>query len=779
MKRFCSMFVLFCGCFLMRAESLEVLGNEVKRLDDLHIILKNNNSVSEAFVRSHLGFKSGDNIQEKHINWATKQLITTGWFDNVDWAVSPKDVSGGVDLTLTLDVCPKIEDFVFQGNKEFKDNTLIFEMKSRVNEPLNQQRLRSDMLKLKAFYKSKGYLNVQLEQMVKPSKKGYGIIYINIKEGLCFKIKQINFKGVRAFSTEDLLNVIQTKTWGFFSWLTRKGLYDEGRLLQDIESLRNFYQNAGYLDVEVDRKGVSLEEDGSKLCIVFSINEGVCYKVGKIDILTEDVEDVSVLKGKIGLKEKSVIGPEKIEKACESIRDFYGQNGYIAASVEVQRMLTEGDAIDLVFKVQKGLQYTIHSIYITGNIHTQSRVILRELNLAPGDVLDRTRMKKAERRLQNTGFFKSVVVTPEDCNAACENNLKVAVEEAQTGSVFFSGGLNSVEKFTFGVTLSQNNFDYKNSKDYFRGAGQKFQLGFSVGKYSNEVNLSFEEPWLYDRELRFGFNLFRTMNKLDNDNYKENRLGGEIYLGKRLFEQVEGKLYYLLERFRLTGVSTSEVSKAILDEQGSRVISKVGFLMERDTRDHLIYPTRGSYMSWDNQFAGLGGKTKYFRTRASAAKWFMMNDSPEQVLSLGGRTGMVRGLGGKEVPLFEREFLGGPSDMCGFDYHEVGPKTKDKFRENLGGRYFVWLNSEYSVKLNSMLRLVGFCDLGYVKGFNSERYLSYLDSKSGGWNSDAGFGLKIHVLGAPFRINFSFPLKTDSYNKKKAPHISYSFGVSF
>lgn len=779
MKKFYSIFAFFYGCFFIKAANLETLGSEGKRLEELRIVLKNNNSISEAFVRSHLGFKNGDSIQTKHINDATKQLISTGWFDKVDWSVSPKDASESVDLTLTLDVCPKIENFVFQGNKEFKDNTLIFEMKSRVNEPLNQQRLRSDILRLKAFYKSKGYLKAQLKLAIKPSKKGYAIVYINVNEGLCFKIRQIQFRGVRAFSSDDLSDVIQTKKWGFFSWLTRRGLYDEGRLLQDIESLRNFYQNAGYLDVEIDRKSVSLEENGPNLRIVFSINEGVCYKVGKIDIITENAEDAPILKGKINLKEGSVAGPEKIEQACEVIRDFYGRNGYVAASVEVQRVLTEGDAINFIFKVQKGLQYTIHSIYITGNIHTQSRVILRELNLAPGDILDRTRMKKAERRLQNTGFFKSIVITPEDCNAACENNLKVAVEEARTGSVFFSGGLNSVEKFTFGVTLSQNNFDYKNSKDYFRGAGQKFQLGFSVGKYSNDVNLSFEEPWLYDRELRFGFNLFRTMNMLNNDNYKENRLGGEIYLGKRLFEQVEGKLYYHWERFRLTGCKENEVSKVILDEQGSRIISKIGFLMERDTRDHLIYPTRGSYMSWNNQLAGFGGKTKYFRTRVTGAKWFMMNEYHEQVLSVGGRTGMVRGLSGNEVPLFEREFLGGPSDMCGFDYHEVGPKTKDKFHENLGAKYFVWLNSEYSVKLNSMFRIIGFYDLGYTKGFNSQRYLEYLDPKSGNWNSDVGFGLKIHVLGAPFRINFAFPLKTDGYNKKKAPYISYSFGVSF
>ena len=210
-------------------------------------------------------------------------------------------------------------------------------------------------------------------------------------------------------------------------------------------------------------------------------------------------------------------------------------------------------------------------------------------------------MKRAEQRLQNTGFFKNVLVTAEDSNIPYEKDLKVAVEENKTGSIFFSGGINSVEKLTLGVTLSQNNFDYQNSKDYFRGAGQKFQVGTSWGKYTSSINLSFEEPWLYDRELRFGFNLFHTTSKVDSDNYKEKRLGGEVYLGKRLFERVEGRLYYHLEQFKLSGVNTASVSQAIKDESGSRIMSKVGFLLERDTRDQFIYPTRGTYLSWDNQ----------------------------------------------------------------------------------------------------------------------------------------------------------------------------------
>lgn len=765
--------IIFVHALFCMAENLDFLDQGTFHIRNLKVNLLNNENVSESYIKAHIPFKAGNIVRTQDFDTGTKQLFDTGWVDDLTYDC--KQVSDtDVDIVLNIKVCPRVESFYFIGNKHFKDNALIYEMKSRIHEPLNQQRLQADVQRLEKFYASKGYYQAKVKILSEPTKKNYARIVVKIDEGLHFKIKDIRFIGLRAFKENELLDVLRTKTWGIFSWFTKSGIYSEDLLQQDITALQDFYKNAGYLDVEIDRSRVKVEENGEKIRITFSIEEGEKYTVGNIHIISEEEQHHNALIACMAIKKGSAAGPDAIEQACESIRDFYGKQGYVDAQVEVQRSLGEHNTIDLAFNVTKGLQYRIHSIYITGNVHTQARVILRELNLAPGDILNRKRMKRAEQRLQNTGFFKTVLVTTEDCNSACEKDLKIAVEENKTGSIFFSGGLNSVEKFTFGVTLSQNNFDYKNSKDYYRGAGQKFQLSTTLGHYSNSIDLSFEEPWLFDRELRFGFNLFRTMNKFSGDDYKEQRLGGEFYLGKRLFEQVEGKLYYHLERFKLTDVS-DKISQVIKDEKGSRIISKVGFLMERDTRNHFLYPTKGSYLAWDNQIAGLGGKTKYFRTRATAARWFLVHPDHEQTLLIGGKMGTVRGFGGKTVPLFEREFLGGPDDLRGFDYHEVGPKSNDSYKENLGGQSFAFIKTEYSVKMNSILRVVGFFDAGKVKKFNNITAIK----DSGNFNSDAGFGLRIHVMGAPFRLDFAFPLKTDAYNKRKAPVIAYSFGVSF
>lgn len=764
-------------CFVilgnLHADSIDFLNQGVWHLNDLKINLLANKSISKSYVRSFFSIQPGDIVHTESLNSITKNLNATGWFDAIDWEGTILE-QGKFDLVLNATVCPKVEDFEFHGNKEFKAEDLIATMKSRVNEPLNQQRLQKDVLLLENFYYSKGFNKIQIKAKTESTKKDYAKIIVEIQEGRRYKIKDIKIKGAQAFSEDILLDLLHTKTWGIFSWFTKTGRYNEEMFLQDIETLQDFYRNKGYLDIEIDRNKVQYETNGEALRITLHINEGTRYTIRNISLTADIAEDQEALRKCIPLKSGDSAGTNAIEQASETIRDFYGRHGYIDAKVSVQRSLISDDQLDLSFNVTRGLQYHINSIYLTGNIHTQSRVILRELNLAPGDVLDRTRIKRAEQRLQNTGFFSNVLIIPEECNSACEKNLKIAVDENKTGSIFFSGALNSVDKFTFGITLSQNNFDYKNSKDYYRGAGQKFQLATSIGKNSNSIELSFEEPWVFDRELRFGFNLFHTMNKYSSDDYKEQRLGSEFYLGKRLFEQVEGKLYYRIEQFKLTGVA-NDVAQAIKDEQGSRITSKIGLLLERDTRDQFIYPTKGMYLAWDNQIAGLGGKTKYFRTKASAARWFLISPSHEQVFLIGGKVGMVRGFGGKQVPLFEREFLGGPDDLRGFDYHEVGPKTNDKYKENLGGTKFAFIKSEYSVKLNSIVRMVGFFDVGQVKEFN----YTQKDAKSGCFCSDTGIGLRIHIMGVPFRLDFAFPLKTDAYNKKKAPHIAYSFGVSF
>lgn len=743
------------------------------KVRSLQLNLNQETSVSKAFIASHIGFVEGDEIDVTALQVASKQLYNTGWVDTLRWEVK-KVNAHTLDLRLSLVVFPKIAEFRFEGNKGFSGKTLEYEMKSRINEACNPHCLQADAVRLKTFYTSKGYCKSDISITHEPLRDGYETVIVTIHEDLGYKIKRIDFQGVKAFKHGQLRDLLVTRKWGPFSFLNKTGRLDEDRLQHDIDTLRNYYRNAGYLDIEINRKNVAIQNKGNCLRIVFKIREGERYYIGNVSVTSDVPEDEEKLTTYLGvLKKGTPASAELIEQGCEFLRDYYGQDGYVDAQVEVKRTFIDHE-VDLAFSVVRGAQYRVHSIYLTGNIHSQSRLVIREMNLAPGDLLNRRRMKLAELRLQNTGLFKSAIIVPEDSPMPYEKDIKVVVEEDKTGSISLNGGISSAEKITVGLTVGQSNFDWGNGKDYHRGAGQKVQTGITVGKYSQQIGFNFEEPWLFDRELRWGFNVTGSRSNLNQKDYKQQRVGSEVYIGKRLFELVEGRLYYHIEHFRLVGVDNS-VSQAIKDEEGSRIISKIGFELSRDTRDQFLHPTEGNVAIWDNQFAGIGGKTKYIRSKAVFAQWFLVTPKYEQVLMLKCKCAAIRGWGGKNVPLFEREYLGGDADLRGFDYQEAGPRSDDFHQDPLGGKYAIAGISEYSIALHPRFRLIFYLDAGKVIKMNDK----YLCPGTDMLYADVGIGTAIDILNVPLKLFFSYPFKTHKSDSKEFPHFSYAFGMTF
>ena len=288
-------------------------------------------------------------------------------------------------------------------------------------------------------------------------------------------------------------------------------------------------------------------------------------------------------------------------------------------------------------------------------------MIVRELALSPGDVFDLVRMKASQARLSNTRYFENVNLTPEATNLPNRRNLRISLKEGRTGNLTFGAGFSSVESVVGFIELTQSNFDIFNYHSMFQGGGQKFRLRISGGTQTNQILLSFEEPWLYQREVALGFDIFRTESSYLSTEYNEVRMGFEVYLRKRLFELVEGRLSYSLQNVEIKDVST-DAAQTIQDEQGNRSVSQVGWEMLRDTRDNLVWPTRGSRLVSISQVAGgpLGGQTNYYRQEFRASKWFKTFDWASQTLMVNGRTGSIIGYGGKDIPFFDKYFLGGP-----------------------------------------------------------------------------------------------------------------------
>jgi outer membrane protein insertion porin family len=384
-------------------------------------------------------------------------------------------------------------------------------------------------------------------------------------------------------------------------------------------------------------------------------------------------------------------------------------------------------------------------------------------------------MENSKARLLNTRFFKTVDVFPVDTDYKNKKNLRIEVKEADTGKFSVGGGVSTGSRVVGFVEFSQSNFDLFGGINKFQGAGQKFRSRFQIGKGNNSLDVNFEEPWLYNRELALGVDLFRSKQEYKKSDYNyggssydEIRTGGDVHLRKRLFGLWEGTATYTLCNVRIynIGQNAPESFKA---ERGHRLISKGAFSLERDTRNNLFYPTSGSLINFFTELAGgpFFGETKYVKFSALAAKFFPTFEMFDQNIMFVCKSGSVSAYGHDHVPFFDRFFLGGASEMKGFKTHDVGPHEDGT---GVGGKSYWYGAAEYTFKLTEMLRVYLFAEIGAVNSshwnFSMKRYCS-----------DLGFGLKLYVMGAPLRLDFGFPMHDDG--NKHGMRFNYSFSSSF
>jgi outer membrane protein insertion porin family len=398
-------------------------------------------------------------------------------------------------------------------------------------------------------------------------------------------------------------------------------------------------------------------------------------------------------------------------------------------------------------------------------------VIVRELVLGPGDVFSTVLMKISKLRLENTRFFEDVNVTPQETNIPGRRNMRIAVKEGRTGNLTFGAGFSSLERATIFAEVSQSNFDIFNRRSLFQGDGQKFRLRMQLGSQSSEVVLSFEEPWLFQKQLALGFSIFRTSSDYNSSYYSQIETGGEIYLRKRLFELVEGKLSYTYQIIDIQNVSSS-ASSYIRSLSGQNTVSKLGFQLLRDTRDKIINTTSGNRVEINTDLAGgpLGGSDNFYRFEFRGSQFFPIFETQAQVLALIARAGVIQNFGAtKQLPYYDSFYLGGPYTLRGFENREVGPR--DEYGEPIGGKSYGFFSAEYSIDIVSPIRFALFYDGGFVnKGAYDFNPLSY--------NDNFGFGLRLFVAGAPLSLDFGIPI-TGTKENKKGNQFNFSFGTRF
>lgn len=807
-----ALFALLAPSFSLFAQQSPLMGDSKKIPDEERVIgsvnvnIEGKQTVSKEAVYAHIRLRKGMKFDQRALDQSIRSIYSTGFYDFVD-AKRKIDAKGNLELDFTIIPKFKVSQIAFNGNKVYSGARLQKEIETYAGAPLSEVGVKRDVDKLKAFYQKKGYSLAKITYSIERNEEtGVGAVIFQIDEGGDIEIQNIIFKGdprvekqfgfwgklerflfgkdTEDFDSVDLLSEMKTDTWiPIVSHITDNGRFKEDEFQTDIEKLRKFYRDHGYLDVEIDDSKIKFEfpdaDEQGDMDIVIDIVPNHQYKVGKVSFKGNTIEgfdDAKLMQfvDYFDLTEGNVFSPSQVEKLIEKIREYYGEYGYVDTIVRVLRRpnVKTGD-IDMVIDVIESKMFYLESINIQGNSKTKSEVIIRELALEPGEVFDLHRMKISENRLKETRFFDEVTLSPEETNIPQRKNLKVTVKEGRTGNLTFGAGFSTVESLVATVEVTQSNFDYAHYKSYFQGAGQKFRIRGTIGLKSNQVIISFEEPWVFNRELAYGIDLYRTDSDYYSDYYSEMRLGATNYLRKRIYEKIEARLAYKLELVDIYNVD-NRIRGNVIPEQdiGNRTLSQVSLSFLRDSRDSYMTPTRGTRFELIQDLAGgpFLGQTNLYRIEARAGWWIPTFETGKQVFSIVGRTGSVQGYGGKDVPYFERFFLGGGYNMRGFKYRKVG-RLDSATEEPLGGNTFAFASAEYSIEVFNPVRFAVFYDIGFV---NSDSW----DWDPSDYCSDFGVGLRILMMGAPMRIDLGFPLRAGD-NNDDGMQFNFSFGTVF
>jgi outer membrane protein insertion porin family len=440
-------------------------------------------NVSEQVVRANMQVREGLPMDDAMIDRDIRSLYRAGLFEFIE--VKRELLPDGT-VNLVFELTPKYRVLAvrYEGNERVRSRRLEREVKTRANFALDERQVKDDAEKIREYYQKSGYNQVSVHYEIDRNRAtGFGTVTFQIREGPKVKISRVNFVGNDNIKTRRLRKEMETKRWWMFSWLTGSGRFKDDQFEDDLDKLRDYYREEGFLDVAIPPERITYDYPSrDRLVITIAIEEGRQYRIGDITVSGNKLFPSPLLQFALKQKSGMVFAPTKLDEDVKALEDFYGRGGYLETRVRLLRKPNlETGNIDLEYQVEESEQYAVESVNIEGNTKTKSIVILRELVLGPGETFDTVRMEISKLRLENTRFFEDVNVTPEVTNIPGRRNLKVAVREGRTGNLTFGAGFSSLERAVVFAELTQSNFDLFNRRSFFQGDGQKVPPAHAAG----------------------------------------------------------------------------------------------------------------------------------------------------------------------------------------------------------------------------------------------------------------------------------------------------------
>ena len=697
-------------------------------------------------MRTAIGQPYSDIIAEQDI----RNLYSTGSVQNVRIFGAPE--GDGIKVTVVVQTRPIVNEIQIDGAERIKAKALRKDIAVKINQPAKEDDLEKGRQKIIERYQAHGFTDVDVKFRIEPidQKRGTSRVVYTVTEGVHGAIEAVRFEGNEHFSDKILRKQMKTKGKWIFSFIDKSGRLDEAQLQLDMTSIREFYQNHGYMDVQLSDARKEREKNGP-LQIVIGVNEGPQYHVGRITADGYKATTIEKLRAIMKLKEGDVYSPKAIHDDAKAIADNYGTGGYVDLNVLPQNKPAGAGRIDVHYQIEEGGRSFVQRINIVGNTRTKDKVLRREVLVAPGDVFNTVRVDVTKKRLENLGFFSKVETYPEDTTVDGRKDLTIQVEEKRTGSLNFGAGFSTVDSIVGFVELTQGNFDILNWP-YFTGGGEKFRARIQYGASRQDLELGLTEPWFLDRRLSLGGQAFYHEASYLSSVYNQSNLGFSIEARKPLGSWMSASLGYRLESIDIFDLNSS-VSDELKAEAGQYTKSQVTAGWVYDHRDNPFLSRHGQRVSLTTYVAGgpIGGTEQIYGFDAEGSQYFHL--PWDLILLLNGEAASVDSWGsGDRVRISDRLFLGGSNNLRGFNFRDVGPK--DKNGEPLGGLSMARATIEVTFPIVVKARGAFFYDTGILDTgafkFGTDHYAS-----------DVGFGLRLDLPIGPLRVDYGIPIDRD------------------
>jgi outer membrane protein insertion porin family len=727
---------------------------------DRHILVKEiavqgNRRVQEAVILGRVSAKIGTPFVANRTAEDIRAVFALGFFDDVQ--VKVEDFEGGVKLTYMVVERPFVRDILFAGNKKEDSATLQEKIDLKLGSVYNPVEVNRGADKLKDFYETEGYFEVGITPEVEKLPDGDVTVTYRIAEGRRISIDQIVIEGAQGLTPKQIKSAMDTQER---EYIILRGTVQRQRLDEDVDRIIQLYNDYGYVQARVESSDIQVDREKARATIRIVVVEGPQFKVGGVDVAGNAVLPVEEIRKRIELKSGDVFSRSKLRDSVKGITDLYSAIGRASADVSPNTLQdTPGRLVNIVFEITEGPETYVERINIAGNTRSEEKILRREIPMAEGDLFTSQKLARAKQRLTNLNYFDKVEAKTAPGSAKDKIIVNIDVTEKPTGLFSIGGGYSSQDGVLGTLDLSQRNFLGKGWEVFLRlRGGQNLQTG----------TIGFTEPWLFDRPLAAGFDIFNTRRILPD--YTVNSLGGDIRLGHPLGEYSRWNAVYRVSQDKISDVNPLG-SPELISQEGTHLTSLVGLSLSRDTRDSVYDPTRGGTASIGVDFAGIGFGEKFARSVLTTT-YFQPMPWLDHVLSFRFMAGYSFGWSKDPVPLFERFYLGGSNSLRQFKSLQVSPK--DDTGTRIGGNIEALGTVEYQIPLFFGIKAAVFYDVGQVWGpdISQGTRIDIGDVRHG-----MGAGLRWNSPFGPIRVDYG--IKLDQRKGESFGNFNFSAGSSF